>query len=170
MIYIDNRQNKIKLNDEIINILNEIVDYTLKEEKLNVDYEVSIIFIDNEKIKELNNEYRNIDKETDVLSFPMIEYPHGMVYKDIYTNYKFDDSFYDEGRLVIGDIAISLEKAKAQSEEYGHSLLREVCYLTVHSILHLLGYDHMEEKEKNIMREREEEILKKFNINRSMQQ
>lgn len=168
MIFIDNRQTKIMFDDSMENILSSIIDYALKEEKVDLDYEVSVIFIDNKQIRELNNEYRNMDRETDVLSFPMLEYPSGKVYKDIYVNYEFDDSFYDEGRLIIGDIAISLEKAKIQSEEYGHSLLREVCYLTVHSILHLLGYDHIEEKEKIIMRKREEDILNKFNINRNI--
>lgn len=168
MIFIDNRQTKISLGDNVEDTLRKIISYTLMAENVSFECEVSLIFIDNEQIRDLNKEYRDIDKETDVLSFPMLEYPSGKVFKDVYINHRFEDSFYDEGRLVLGDIAISLEKAKAQSEEYGHSLLREVCYLTVHSVLHLLGYDHMEEKEKSIMRSREEEILNKFNINRNI--
>jgi probable rRNA maturation factor len=166
MIFIDNRQNKVEFTEKLEDCLANIIDYTLKEEKVNIDYEISVIFIDNEQIKEINRDFRNIDRETDVLSFPMLEFPSLNVYKDVYKNYEFDDSFLDEGRLVLGDIAISLEKACEQSVEYGHSFLREVAYLAIHSVLHLLGYDHMNDEEKPIMRKREEEILNKFNIKR----
>lgn len=164
MIFLDDRQTKIENTRELEDILTNIIDYALKEEKVNIDYEVSIIFIDNEQIKELNKNFRNIDKETDVLSFPMLEYPAQKVYKDVYEDYSFEYSDLNEGRLVLGDIALSLEKAEEQSKDYGHSFLREAAYLTIHSVLHLLGYDHMEETEKTLMRKREEEILEKFNI------
>jgi probable rRNA maturation factor len=164
MIFLDDRQTKIEYTKELEDTLTNIIDYALKEEKVYIDYEVSIIFIDNEQIKELNRNFRNIDKETDVLSFPMLEYPVQKVYKDVYENYNFEYSDLNEGRLVLGDIALSLEKAVEQSKDYGHSFLREAAYLTIHSVLHLLGYDHMEEAEKTFMRKREEEILEKFNI------
>ena len=164
MILNDNRQNKIEVTDELEKVVKEVVEYTLKEEKVELEYEVSIIFVDNEEIRTINKEFRNIDRETDVLSFPMLEYPKNKAYKDVYLNFDFDDSYFDEGKLILGDMALSLEKAKEQSIEYGHSFLREVSYLTVHSMLHLLGYDHMEEEEKAIMRVREEEILKAFNL------
>lgn len=166
MIFIDNRQDKIEVTEEFTNKIKEMIDYALREEKVDIDYEVSVIFIDNENIKEINNECRNIDKVTDVLSFPMLDYEEDKVFKDIYLNYEFDESDLDEGNLVLGDIALSLERAKEQSEEFGHSFLREACYLTIHSVLHLLGYDHMEEEERTIMREREENILEKFNLER----
>jgi len=166
MILTDNRQNKIEVDDELDNVVKSVVEYTLREEQVNVDCEISIIFVDNNEIRTLNKEFRDIDRETDVLSFPMLDYPKDSVYKEVYKDYSFDASYLDEGRLVLGDMALSLEKAKEQSKEYGHSFLREVCYLTVHSILHLLGYDHMEEQEKMIMRNREEEILAAFNITR----
>ena len=92
----------------------------------------------------------------------MLNYPKGKVFKEVYVNYEFEQSDLDDGNLVLGDIALSLEKAKEQSIEFGHSFLREASYLTVHSVLHLLGYDHMEEDEKEIMRKREEEILNNF--------
>jgi probable rRNA maturation factor len=164
MILFDNRQNKIEYSEEIENTLESIIDYALKEEKLTIDYEVSVIFIDNEQIREINAEFRHIDKETDVLSFPMLEYPSSKVYKDVYMEQNFDDSYFSEGRLVLGDIALSLEKAEEQSRDYGHSFLREIAYLTVHSVLHLLGYDHMIDEDKVLMRKREEEILERFNI------
>lgn len=166
MIFIDNRQNKIEVDNELEDILNQVIEYALKEEKVNQEYEVSIIFVDNEEIKQLNSEFRNIQRETDVLSFPMLEYPPHNVFKEVYLKHKFDDSYYDEGKLVLGDIALSLEKALEQSKEFGHSFYREACYLTIHSILHLLGYDHIEDEDKVVMRSREEEILSKFNINR----
>ena len=100
------------------------------------------------------------------LSFPMLNYPENKVFKDVYINYEFDQSDLNDERLVLGDVALSLEKAKQQSEEFGHSFTRECAYLTVHSILHLLGYDHMDGIEKNIMRKREEEILSNFKISR----
>ena len=166
MIFIDNRQNRIDFSLKNEKIIRDIIDYTLREEGVNVDYEISVILIDNEEIKKINNEMRNINKVTDVLSFPMLEYPEGMVYKEIYKGNKFQDIFLDEGKLVLGDIALSLERAKEQSIEFGHSFIRECSYLTIHSVLHLLGYDHMIEEDKVIMRKREEEILNKFNINR----
>lgn len=167
MLYIDNRQDIIEVNENLEKDIESIIEYTLKEEKVNIKYEISIIFVDNDEIREINKEMRNIDKATDVLSFPMLDYTKGNVFKDEYTTTdKFSPSDFNEGSLVLGDMAISLEKALEQSEEYGHSFQREVCYLVVHSILHLLGYDHMEDEEKNIMRKREEEILGNFSINR----
>ena len=166
MILFEDRQTKVKINDGLVKSMEKIIDFALKSEKLILDYEISIIYVDNKKIREINNEFRNIDKETDVLSFPMLEYPKGKVYKDIYLESKLDDSFFDESKVVLGDIAISAEKAMEQCEEFGHSFEREIVYLTVHSILHLLGYDHMVEEEKIVMRKREEEILNNFNLNR----
>lgn len=166
MIFIDNRQNKIEVTKELENTIESVIEYALKEEKVEVPCEISIIFIDNEEIRDINRENRNIDRVTDVLSFPMLNYPKGKVFKEVYLNYEFETSDLDDGNLVLGDIALSLEKAKEQSIEFGHSFLRESAYLTVHSVLHLLGYDHMEENEKEIMRKREEEILNKFALTR----
>ena len=166
MIFIDNRQNKIEVTDELQRTIKDVIQYALKEESVFIDSEVSVIFIDNQEIKEINSKYRGIDEITDVLSFPMLEYPENKVFKDVYINYEFDQSDLNEERLVLGDVALSLEKSLQQCEEFNHSFLRECAYLTVHSILHLLGYDHMDELEKNIMRKREEEILSNFKISR----
>ncbi|KEI00962.1 rRNA maturation RNase YbeY [Clostridium botulinum] len=166
MIYIDNRQDKINIDEKILETIKEIITYTLKEEEVKVNTEVSVIFIDNSTIKEINKETRDIDQVTDVLSFPMLDYPEGKIYIETYKDYEFDASYLDEGELVLGDIVLSLERAEEQSKDFGHSFLREVCYLTVHSVLHLLGYDHMEEEDKVRMRKREEEILEKFSITR----
>lgn len=166
MIYTDDRQNLISINKEQLATICDIIDYALKEEKVLIPYEVSLIFVDNENIRDINEEMRGIDAATDVLSFPMLNYEEKKVFKDCYLNYEFSPIDLDEGNLVLGDIVLSLERAQEQSVEFNHSFEREVCYLIIHSILHLLGYDHMEEEDKIIMRKREEEILSKFQINR----
>lgn len=166
MIYTDNRQEKIQVNKEFEEIIEGAINFALEEEEVNCLNQISLTFVDNEEIKEINKDTRGIDKETDVLSFPMIEYEKGKFFKTQYKGYTFDKTYFDGEELVLGDIVISLEKALEQSVEYNHPYIREVGYLAVHSVLHLLGYDHMEEDEKKIMRAREEEILEKLNIKR----
>ena len=165
-LYTDNRQNSIEVTDDLINIINEVCDVALKDEEVTIPYQISLLFVDNNEIREINNETRGIDKVTDVLSFPMLDYPENMVFKNVYKNKKFNEIYLDGEELVLGDMVLSLERAKEQSIEYNHSFEREVCYLVVHSILHLLGYDHMNDEDKAKMRTREEEILGKLNIKR----
>ena len=166
MIYIDNRQEKISVCDILSEELTNVIEFALKEEEVDIKCEVSLLFVDNEEIKEINKDTRGIDRETDVLSFPMLEYEDKKVFKDLYKDYKFSQSDFDGEELVLGDIVLSLEKALEQSQEYNHSFEREASYLVVHSVLHLLGYDHMEDEDKAIMRSREEDILNKLNITR----
>ncbi len=166
MLYTDNRQNKIEVNEEFVNIINEVCEKALRAEEVNIPYQISLLFVDNEEIRDINRETRGIDKATDVLSFPMLDYPKDKVFKEVYKDTKFNEIYLDGEELVLGDMVLSLERAKEQSIEYNHSFNREVCYLVVHSILHLLGYDHMEDEEKKRMRKREEEILGDLNINR----
>ena len=166
MLYTDTRQNSIEVTDDLINIINEVCDVALKDEEVTIPYQISLLFVDNNEIREINNETRGIDKVTDVLSFPMLDYPENMVFKNVYKNKKFNEIYLDGEELVLGDMVLSLERAKEQSIEYNHSFEREVCYLVVHSILHLLGYDHMNDEDKAKMRTREEEILGKLNIKR----
>ena len=166
MIFIDNRQEKIDVSDSLTSHLEKVIAFVLKEECVKEECEISLVFVDNDEIKNINRETRNIDKVTDVLSFPMLDYEKGKVYKDLYLDFKFDSTFFDDGNLVLGDIVISLERSLEQSVEFNHSFFRETSYLVIHSVLHLLGYDHMEEDEKKIMREREEVILEKLNIPR----
>ena len=125
-----------------------------------------MLFVDNEEIREINKENRNIDKVTDVLSFPMLDYEEDKVFKDMYLNYEFDETFKDGDELVLGDIVLSLERALEQSIEYNHSFEREASYLVVHSVLHLLGYDHMEDEERQIMEAKQREILEHLQIMR----
>lgn len=120
------------------------------------EYEVSVLITDDDNIKKINGKFRGINKKTDVLSFPMLE---------------FDEAEKPcaecEGETELGDIVISLETAFSQAEEYGHGAEREVAFLTVHSMLHLFGYDHMEENDRIKMREREEYFLSKLGLERN---
>lgn len=133
----------------------------LEAENITEPCVINVLLTDNEAIREINLEQRGIDSETDVLSFPMNEFEPG--------NPDFDGAMYDPetDEVLLGDMVLSLEKMRAQADEYGHSEERETAYLTVHSVLHLLGYDHVDEGEmKKQMREREEAILSAINITR----
>ncbi|MBO4815796.1 MAG: rRNA maturation RNase YbeY [Clostridia bacterium] len=143
---------EIPKNKEYENLLNKVIETCFKEEKLNEEkLYVNIVLTNPENIKKINKEYRNIDKETDVLSFPMFE-------KEELENIK------PINEDVLGDIVISIERVKKQAIEYEHSFERELAYMAVHGFYHLIGYDHMEENEKKIMRQKEENILQKLNI------
>lgn len=115
--------------------------------------EISLSFVSREEIRQLNKEYRNIDNHTDVLSFPLIE--------DF-------ETLDDDEEFMLGDVVICLDQARAQAEEYGHSYDREIVYLFVHSVCHLLGFDHMEPEEKAEMRAREEEVMKLLDLERNV--
>lgn len=145
---IDNRSG-VELDTSVYEKVEEYILITLQQENVLVPCEISFSLVTPEEIQELNAEYRGINKETDVLSFPMLEFPED---EDMLT--------YETGiPVMLGDIVISTTRAAEQAEEYGHSLEREICYLSVHSVLHLLGYDHMEEDEKRVMRAREKAIM-----------
>ena len=131
----------------------------LDEEGVDVPCEINVLLTDDASIRAINKAYRNIDKATDVLSFPMFELTPGKLPES------WDDP--ETGRVPLGDMAISLERAKQQAQEFGHSTRREVGYLTIHSILHLLGYDHVDEGPmKRQMRAREEAILAEIELPR----
>ncbi len=126
----------------------------LKGEKITVPCQISVMLTDDEGIHRLNREFRRVDRATDVLSFPANEFKPGEFNPDI------AETDPKTGRVVLGDMALSLEHAAAQGKEFGHGTRREIQYLTVHSILHLLGYDHVDEGEmKRQMRSREKEIM-----------
>lgn len=144
-IYIDNRQTQVNIDERIYEVIEQVVKECLILEDKALDYEISISFVDDKEIKHLNKEYRDIDSPTDVLSFPL------------------EDDIIVLAPL-LGDIVISAERALDQSKAYGHSFIREIAYLTAHSMFHLLGYDHVEEEEKVLMRNKEKEIMKRLNI------
>ena len=148
-ILYDDRQDKIQIIDKNIEAIKKTVIACLETEEMEGSFEVSISFVTNEEIRELNKQYRNVDSETDVLSFPLDD----------------EDDFSMDGDVVLlGDIVLSTEKIIEQANDFGHSLEREMLYLVAHSTLHLLGYDHMEDDEKSEMRRREKEIMKKLTI------
>ena len=145
-------------NNEYENIIRKVVQQCFKEEMLeDSKLYISITLTTPEHIHEINKQYRNVDKETDVLSFPMFE--KSELDKKI-KNKEF------EHEDILGDIVISIEKVKKQAEEYGHSFEREFSYMIVHGFYHLMGYDHIKEEDKVIMRPKEENVLEKLEIRR----
>ena len=139
------------INKDILelDILNDYVKYVVKELELD-NCEFNIIIVDNKKIHEINREYRNVDRETDVISFALEDNM---------------DIKYDDFRL-LGDIYISIDKCYSQALEYGHSKVREICFLATHGILHLLGYDHMEASDEKEMFDLQNKLLDGYNIKR----
>lgn len=135
------------LTDEISQI-NKLLEFALKRENLE-NVEFNIIFVDSNTIHEINKTYRNVDRVTDVISFALE-----------------DNKTITLDHRLLGDIYICVERAEEQAKEYGHSFLRELAFLSIHGLLHLLGYDHMEEEEEKIMFQKQEDILNEFGIRR----
>ena len=147
-----------KLNLPYESIIEDVVNASLDYEKCPYEAEVNVILTDNEAIREINREQRQIDSATDVLSFPMVDYETPSDFDHV--EEAVEDYFNPEtGELMLGDIVISVEKVEEQAEKYGHSQTRELAFLVAHSMLHLCGYDHMEEEERLEMEERQRAIL-----------
>lgn len=140
--------NKTKEEVDLDN-LRKIINYTLEREKID-NGQVNVIIIDNNDIHQINKEYRGIDRPTDVISFALED----------------DDTFIELSERILGDIYISIDKVKEQAKEYGHSEKREISFLTVHGLLHLLGYDHMTKEDGKVMFAKQEEILNELGITR----
>ena len=153
-VYISNQQKAVKIPSGLRLLIRKCCHAVLEMEGFGKPAEVSVTFVDNNEIQTLNREYRHKDAPTDVLSFPLGE------------NGEYDIN-EDTGAYVLGDVVISMEKAVEQAERYGHSLSREVGFLTVHSMLHLLGYDHEQGGlEAALMREKEETVLGRLDLSR----
>lgn len=147
-----NSQRKTKLSANTKELVISAIKASLDTEKFFDNSEVNVTFVSDNKIKEINKNFRNINSSTDVLSFPLGE------------NGEYDVN-PENGFLMLGDVIISIDHAIAQAELFGHTLDREIAYLTVHSIFHLLGYDHVDEaEEKRVMRQKEEAALKLINL------
>ena len=146
-LLIDNRTN-FELTDEIKETLERVCLKSLQYEEFNEDCEISLSIVTNDEIHDINKQFRNIDSPTDVLSFPQLTFEEGE-----------EADVNENGEIVLGDIIISIDRAKEQAEEYGHSLKRELAFLSVHSMLHLMGYDHMVPDEEEDMFRRQKEIL-----------
>lgn len=159
-IDIQNEQDKFEFTPQMEKLIEDVVAEALKKENFTEDAYVAVTLVDNESIREINNEQRNIDSATDVLSFPVLEFEDGEMLAGV--------GDYFEDKLILGDIVLSLERAEEQRIEFGHSFDREMGYLICHSVLHLLGYDHENEDEREVMRQKEEETLKSLSLTRDI--
>ncbi|MBQ8171567.1 MAG: rRNA maturation RNase YbeY [Oscillospiraceae bacterium] len=153
-IFYSNEQDKLIPPEDIEQLIEQCTRAALEEEGIDDDAQVSVTLVDNESIREINREHRDIDKATDVLSFPLGD----------------DDSFDTDpetGAILLGDIVISLERADEQAKEFGHSFRREVAFLITHSLFHLLGYDHVDsDEDEKLMFGKQDKVLQKLGITR----
>ncbi|WP_096270619.1 rRNA maturation RNase YbeY [Paucisalibacillus globulus] len=152
---IDFQDNTNSVPENHFELIEGLLNLTALKENISENTEVSITFVNNNEIQEINRDYRNLDKPTDVISFALEETTEGEV-----------EIVGDDIPVILGDIIISVEKAKEQAEEYNHSFERELGFLAVHGLLHLLGYDHMTEQDEKEMFQKQEEILGEFNLGR----
>ena len=153
-IYFENNQEKHSIHYNLKMLIRHTILETLDYEGMENDAEVSVTFVDDEGIRELNKKFRNLDKPTDVLSFPLLDYEG-----------ESEEPFFDELCHNLGDIVISLERAMAQANEFGHSFEREVAFLTAHSMFHLLGYDHeLSDEDDADMRARQNDIMERLGL------
>ena len=147
----------IEEDSKYLELIEKVIRQAFLEEKIdNINLYINIILTNPENIRNINKEHRNIDKETDVLSFPMFE-------KEEIEKIRVNGNDFEE---ILGDIVISIKRVEEQAKEYGHSFERELSYMLIHGFYHLMGYDHMEDNDKKQMREKEEIVLNKLNINR----
>lgn len=163
-IEIINEQAIIDVTDEIERIIKGCVEASLAHEHIDFECEIGITLVDDETIERLNGEFRGINRPTDVLSFPLLDFKGNV--RDLTEEDILYDKNRDTGCVMLGDIVISLQRAVDQAREYGHSLHRELGFLTVHGMLHLLGYDHEKDYERQQMREKEERVLERLDLAR----
>ena len=155
-------ETEVEVDQAVTDRIESVIRTALEEQGVELPCEISVLLTDDEGIHQINLDMRGVDRPTDVLSFPMFELEPGVPPEG--------EEYLDPASELcpLGDMCISLERAEAQAAEFGHSVEREICYLTVHSVLHLLGYDHLDEGPmKAQMREREEAILEKLGITRA---
>lgn len=159
-VSIRNNQKKFKVTKDMRDLVRSAVKAALEYMDFPLKSEVSVMFTDDEEIHELNRLHRGVDRPTDVLSFPLFEYDeNGDIIED-------DLDFNPNGEMILGDIVISLETTSRQAQEYGHSFEREIGFLTVHSMLHLFGYDHMTPEDEEEMFGYQREILERMGLER----
>lgn len=158
-------ENEYEFDFDIFELSKLLLQRVLESENVGFEVELSIVISDNAEIKRINREFRGMDKETDVLSFPAIDFENPGDFTAIDLE---DPACYnpDTGELILGDMILSYDKLLLQAKEYGHSVKREISFLVVHSLLHLLGYDHEKKEDEIIMREKQTEILESLGIGR----
>ena len=164
MKYLFEEEVEVPFDFDYKEVAKQVIDMALDMEGFPFESEVDITLTDDAAIQEINKEFRQLDKSTDVLSFPLIEYKSAGDFSDLENQ---DDIFNPEtGEAMLGDIVISVEHVLKQAEEYGHSIKREYAFLIAHSMVHLMGYDHMTPPEAKVMEEKQENILNALNITR----
>ncbi len=163
-LFLENETDKIFAFD-VEETARQVIEGVLDMEECPYETQVNVLLTDNEGIREYNREYRSIDRETDVLSFPNLEFETPGVY-EVEEEQEADCFDPDTGELILGDIIISVDRVAEQAESYGHSPKREFAFLVAHSMLHLSGYDHMESEEAKVMEAKQEKVLQKLGITR----
>lgn len=164
--YIEN-DTEVILPFDIQEILDRIVETVMDMEQCPYETEVNLLLTDSKGVREYNRDYRGIDKETDVLSFPNISFERAGDFASV-ESCEADCFDPDSGELILGDIILSVDRVLSQASEYGHSVLREFAFLTAHSMFHLCGYDHIEEQDAIVMERKQEEVLTKLGITRGL--
>lgn len=154
----------VPLDFDYKKVIEDVIRQAILQEGCPYECEVNLMFTDNEGIREINREFRELDVPTDVLSFPMIEYPLPGDFSHLEEEPEACSFHPETGELLLGDIVVSLERAAEQSEQYGHSMKREIAFLVAHSMLHLFGYDHMVDDQRIQMEEKQEQILQELGI------
>ena len=160
----------IEFDFDYKSVVSSVVENVLKEERFPYEAEIGITFADDEYVRKLNHDYRNIDKTTDVLSFPLVDYDIDLTEanrtEDMYEFLADNDEYTnpDTGEIMLGDIVLSIPMVYKQAEEYNHSVRREYAFLITHSMLHLLGYDHIKDDERAVMEDKQAKILSSLNI------
>ena len=162
--YVEN-ETGVGLPFDVQEILDKIMETVMHNEDCPYETTVNLLITDNAGIREYNRDYRGVDKETDVLSFPNLSFEKESDFS-MAEEQEADCFDPDSGELILGDIIISVDRVLSQAQEYGHSVLREFAFLTAHSMFHLCGYDHMEEQEAAVMEEKQEAVLQQLGITR----
>ncbi len=160
-------ETKVTFPFDMKTILEQVMEAVTEMEKCPYETSVSLLVMDNEGIRQFNRDYRGIDSETDVLSFPNITFDRAGDFSVVESG---EADFFDpdSGELILGDIIISADRVLAQAQEYGHSVMREFAFLTAHSMLHLCGYDHMEKEDAEVMEKKQEDVLNRLGITRDL--
>lgn len=167
MLNLENSQTAINLEETTLIKLNEALEVVMHGEGVMFEPEVSLYLVDDDEIKGINKFYRGLDSVTDVLSFPSLEFESGKVFSECYYKNNLLPHMFNDERLLLGDVMISGQRANQQAFDFGHSLEREMVFLFVHSLLHLLGYDHIEDSDRRRMTARERHYMDCLGVDRS---
>lgn len=162
------KETEYSFEFDYVKLINDVIEEAIEYVKCPYYSIVEVTLVDDEAIQEINKTHRNIDKSTDVLSFPMIEYEKPGDFSMLEDDMYMDCFEPDSGELILGDIVISVDHMEAQAKEYGHSIKRELAFLVAHSMFHLFGYDHMEEDERVEMEGLQEDLLNKMGLTREI--